>query len=569
MDREKLLLKFKEEAEKKLVMVTSKINETEQIKNVKERIRSVKLEDIENFSWFLNMPNEELFNMLKILNIEFDENSIIMFKYILNSKEVFEKSNSNRLIEATEAFKEIGNKLRRISMTSLKSQELMELKRDEALLKDLIPKIKKNYIDGSFASIMAYKPLFDSFYELTDDEIFEILQLMVNSDLTVIKQKSEKDFEKYNNRINEELNDQEELEILDQKSILKTDEQVEPLSVSDDSVEEKLEDITDDLDTTTEETTNDSELNNETNNINDEKQQNNVDDQQAEIEENKADYEKVLGKENFNLINEMELSAVSIMSNNTLYNMSEKDNNYIKNILALYKNNKISISEAKMSMYDSSLYLNFIVDAIISYINEIREYMNTYVTEEEAIIAKEDIIYYLNKAKELYECLKKEILLIKETNSITPKNTPMRILYYGNGDSELTEFEKSLKDIAPEHFSILYDIVLKLENANFNNVKNRHGLFSKIHQDLYILYKPVFNNHIVIFSCGYQKDISLKTIEKEQTTYGEIKLSKIEDAIREDGFEYKKMYNNSEIITEKLRGKSNETKIKGKSTDID
>lgn len=549
MDREKLLLKFKNEAENKLITVTSKIKEAEQIKNIKERIRTVNPEDLENFTWFLNMSNEELFNMLQVLNIEFDENSIIMSKYVLNSEEIFKKSNSSRLIEATEAFKEISNKLLRISMTSLKSQEIMELKRNEALLKDLIPKIKKNYIEGSFASVMEYKYLFDSFYEITKDEIFEILKLMVNSDLTAIKHKSEEDLEMYNSRINEELNTQEDYEILE------TSEEVEPLLEGNDSIEEALEDTTNRLGTTPTETTNSSKLTNEANNTS-------VEEQQVESIEDKADYEKILGTENFELINEIELSAVSIMGDNKLYNMSEKNNNYIKNILALYKNDKINISEAKISMYDSSLYLNFIVDAIISYINEIHEYMNTYVTEEEAILAKEEIMHYLNKAKELYEYLKNEILLRNETISITPKNTPMRILYYGNSDSELTEFEKSLKDISPEHLSTLYDIILKLENGNFNNVINNHGLFSKINQDLYILYKPVFNNHIVIFACGYMKNMSLKTRDKELTMYGGINLSKIEDAIREDGFEYKKMYNNSEIITKKIKERATKQKSK-------
>lgn len=266
MDKEKLLLKFKAEVEKKLTIVTNKIKETEQIKNIKERIRAVKTEELKSFNWFLNMPNEELFNMLEALDIEFDKNEIIMFKYVLNSKEVFQKSNSSRLTEATNEFQKISNKLLRISMTNLKSQELMELKKDEELLKDLIPKIKKNHIEGSFDSIMVYKSLFDSFYELTDEEIFEILQLMVNSDLTIIRQKVERDFEIYNNRINEELNIEEESEILDQEAISESDEEPETMSEDSDGV--------------TEETPNSSQSNNELNNVNYQSQNDNIADEE-------------------------------------------------------------------------------------------------------------------------------------------------------------------------------------------------------------------------------------------------------------------------------------------------
>lgn len=557
MDKEKLLLKFKNEAEKKLVIITDKINKAEHIKNIKERIRAVKTEDLKSFNWLLNMSNEELFNMLEALNIEFDENSIIMFKYVLNSKEVFQKSNSNRLTEATSEFQKISNKLRRISMTNLKSQELMELKRDEYLLKDLIPKIKKNYIEGSFASIMDYRSLFDSFYELTDEEIFDILQLMVNSDLTVIKQKSEKDFEIYNNRINEELNIQEELEILDQEAILVTGEELESLP------ENEVEDMSDVLVNVAEETTSVSESNNElNNNAKHQIQDNDDDDEKIEVKEDLANYEKILGTENFNLINEIELSVINIMSNDMLYNMSQKNSDFISNILALYKNNKISVSDVKLSMYDSSLYLNFLVDAINSNIKEIREYMDTYTTKEEAILAKEEIMHYLNRSKELYENLKKEILLRKETISITPKNTPMRILYYGNGSSELTEFEKSLKEVSPEHFPVLYDIITKLENGNFNKGISRNGIFSKINQDLYILYKILLNNHVLVFSCGYMKDLSVKNRDKETTLYSKVDLSEIEEHIRNENFEYKKMYDNSSVITKKMEEKTMKQKSK-------
>lgn len=545
MDKEELLLKFKNEAEKRLIIITDKIKAAEQVKNIKERIRKIKTEELKNFNWLLNMSNEELFNMLEALNIKFDENSIIMFKYVLNSKEIFQKSNSNRLVEATKEFQKISNELRRISMTNLKSQELMVLKKEEELLKDLIPKIKKNYIEGSFTSIMVYRSLFDSFYELTDEEIFDILQLMVNSDLTVIKRKAEKDFEIYNDKINEELNIQEEPEILDQGTTLDSDE--------------KPETISEDYDDVSEETPSPYQSNNEPVNY---QSQNDDIATEKNVKEDLADYEKILGTENFNLIKEIELSAINIMSNDMLYNMSQKNSDFISNILALYKNNKISVSDVKLSMYDSSLYLNFLVDAINSNIKEIHEYMDTYTSKEEAILAKEEIMYYLNKSKELYENLKKEILLRKETVSITPKNTPMRILYYGNGSSELTEFEKSLKEISPEHFPILYDTITKLENGNFNKGISRNGIFSKINQDLYVLYKILLNNHVLIFSCGYMKDLSVKNRDKETTLYSKVDLSDIEEHIRNEDFEYKKMYDNSSVITKKMEEKTMKQKSK-------
>lgn len=545
MDKEKLLLKFKAEVEKKLTIVTNKIKETEQIKNIKERIRAVKTEELKSFNWFLNMPNEELFNMLEALDIEFDKNEIIMFKYVLNSKEVFQKSNSSRLTEATNEFQKISNKLLRISMTNLKSQELMELKKDEELLKDLIPKIKKNHIEGSFDSIMVYKSLFDSFYELTDEEIFEILQLMVNSDLTIIRQKVERDFEIYNNRINEELNIEEESEILDQEAISESDEEPETMSEDSDGV--------------TEETPNSSQSNNELNNVNYQSQNDNIADEENN-KKNLADYEEVLGTENFNLINEIELFAINIMSNDKLYDMSKKNKDFISGILTLYNKGDMSMENVKQSMYEPNLYLNFLVDAINSNIKEIHEYMDIYPTKEEAILAKEDIMIYLNKSKELYEYLKEEILLRKETVSTNTKNTLMRILFYGSDSYETTDFEKGLKNISSERLSSLHDCISKLENGNFSSGINRNGIYSKINKDIYVLYKILLNNHVLIFSCGYMKDITKEMMDKLTLFYSKVDLSGIEEHIENEDYEYKKMYDNSSVIAKKTEAKATKQK---------
>ena len=149
--------------------------------------------------------------------------------------------------------------------------------------------------------------------------------------------------------------------------------------------------------------------------------------------------------------------------------------------------------------------------------------------------------------KELEQATESEIPQTEEVEK------PYKLIFYSNGSS--SEIEKNMKSMTPEKLNDLIPLLSRLEAGRFDSVRflkknTKVGFKLLIGQLVFVTYRTLPNNHILIFTCGSLEEMNNNSVNNRLNAYDINVEKKINSIIKDGTLEYRKLLKRSEAIHE-------------------
>ena len=458
-------------------------------------------EIIASIEFLENFNNEHIKGTTNQRPIISKEDIVKARNVIADKKELEEGGLTQRLEDAYKKIDDIYYAIENFTKKAVNSYRIRDAKEKLEILKKFESSIKESTIDFEFDEIHKLESIFEIFNKYTEEEKIQVLKII----LAAQQRRKEQALKCEKERVSKILEAQQE-KVVNEKEDTAKESQREFLAI------EEPEELPE------------------------------------KVDKKEEKVKTLVSKEQYEEIKKI---AVYIKAVQRKFKAKESGSEFRKNMREYYFDNSkqdITLDFIRETM-EFSEFINFLAESIqycIAQINDYDEFGSSDLEKE----AMEEININYEQLKKLYSRMNFEIDMVEKVNEESSMDSEedliqdeQTILLYYNRDSEISEFEKSLKKIPREELNEVYDLINKLKNGkNPSGVNLGYGLKSVRTSNLCVILK-VYNKHAMLFSV---LPIATNTIDFEKIVSKYSNMAEVEEEINNKNLDYVKDKNRTE-----------------------